>query len=432
MTVAAALGIFCVGMWATAAILEYWPALAFFAAAIVLQIAPAETVLSGFNSSTWWLLFGGMVVGNAIRHTGLGKRAGTHLSGLLGKRYFTVISGVALFSLALAFVMPSSMGRIVLLVPIVVSLAEHMGYDSNSNGRIGMLMAAALHQLKTFVAVAREGSITRASERLYLSQPAVSAHIKAIEETLGIILFERTARGMVLTNDGQRLLAKAEQTLGSHRELVEEATRIKGRLTGKLRIGGGSNSNTELVGRLLMGLAERCPEVEVIVQHGTSFDTLEGIRNGSLDAGFYNEPGEPEADLATIEAARFAIYLAAPRGLVTTSEPPDWQDLGDIPWIYPTCGPSCCGHAAENLFRRYQFRPQRTISIDRESVTRTLVAGGVGVGLLHEDTARQAQDKGEVDLICEAHESVRILFAYLASREKDPLLSAASAILVQG
>ena len=89
-----------------------------------------------------------------------------------------------------------------------------------------------IHQLKTFVAVAREGSITRASERLYLSQPAVSAHIKAIEDTLGLTLFARTPRGMALTGDGERLLAKAEQTLGAHRELVEEATRIKGRSRG--------------------------------------------------------------------------------------------------------------------------------------------------------------------------------------------------------
>ncbi|WP_202901423.1 LysR family transcriptional regulator [Nitratireductor aquibiodomus] len=63
-----------------------------------------------------------------------------------------------------------------------------------------------IQQLRTFVAVAREGSITRASERIHLSQPAVSAHIKAMEETLGLSLFERTPRGMILTGDGERCL----------------------------------------------------------------------------------------------------------------------------------------------------------------------------------------------------------------------------------
>ncbi|WP_411034846.1 LysR family transcriptional regulator [Shinella sp. BYT-45] len=286
-----------------------------------------------------------------------------------------------------------------------------------------------IHQLRTFVAVAREGSITRASERLYLSQPAVSAHIKAIEETFGITLFERTARGMVLTRDGQRLLAKAEETLGAHHALLSEAARIRGSLTGRLRIGGGSNSNSEPLGRLMTGLSERCPEVEIALKHGSSLDVLNGIRSGDLDVGFYNEPGEPGPDLATLEVARFAIFLAAPAGTVDISQPVDWQALGEMPWIYPTCGPSCCRTAAESLFLRYQFRPKRTIGIDRESVTRTLIAGGVGLGLLHADTAATARENREVDLIYKAHDGVRVLFANLAARESDPLITVAKSIL---
>lgn len=143
MAIAATLGVFCIGMWSTGAVPEYWPALAFFAAAIILRAAPTETVLSGFHSSTFWLLFGGMVLGHSIRHTGLGQRAAGLLAGLLGRRYAGVIAGTVLFSLALAFIMPSSMGRIVLLVPIVASLADRMGYGERSNGRTGMLVAAA-------------------------------------------------------------------------------------------------------------------------------------------------------------------------------------------------------------------------------------------------------------------------------------------------
>ena len=114
-----------------------------------------------------------------------------------------------------------------------------------------------IYQLKTFIAVARQGSITRASELLHLSQPAVSAHIKAIEDALGLSLFDRTPKGMSLTADGQRLRAKAEQTIAAHQELMDEATRSKGRLAGKLRLGAGSNSNNEAVGRLLTVLSER-------------------------------------------------------------------------------------------------------------------------------------------------------------------------------
>ncbi|MCG8361617.1 MAG: LysR family transcriptional regulator [Kiloniellales bacterium] len=288
-----------------------------------------------------------------------------------------------------------------------------------------------IHQLKTFVAVAREGSITRASERLYLSQPAVSAHIKAIEETLGLTLFERTPRGMSLTGDGERLLAKAEQTLGAHKALIEEAHRLKGRLTGRLRIGASGDASTAALGRLLTVLSERCPEVEVALQRGTSLDVLKGIRSGSLDAGFYNEAGEADDDLTTIEVSRFGIYLASPPGLAAAAPPLDWEALGDLPWICPNSN-TCCGQAAENLFEAHGIRPKRIISIDREDVTRTLIAGGIGVGLLHAETAKEAQASGEVELICEAQKSVRVLFAHLAGRAQDPLLSAVSAILRTG
>lgn len=288
-----------------------------------------------------------------------------------------------------------------------------------------------LYQLKTFVAVAREGSITRASELLHLSQPAVSAHIKAIEDTLELALFERTPRGMSLTPDGQRLLAKAEQTLAAHRDLMQEATRIKGNLRGKLRLGVGGNSNQAIAGRLVTLFAERHPDVEVVLKHGTSLDVLHGLRNGGFDAGFYNEVDAADPALATVEVARFGVYLAAPPRRIDVSEPLDWKALAEMAWIYPTSS-ACCGRAAETLFKTYQVRPKRVVSVDREDVTRSLIASGTGVGLLHAETAKEAQRLGEVELVVETPTRVKVLFAHLANRAQDPLLATAASVLREG
>lgn len=285
-----------------------------------------------------------------------------------------------------------------------------------------------IHQLKTFVTVAREGSITRASGLLHLSQPAVSAHIKAMEDTLGVSLFERTARGMSLTHDGQRLLAKAEQTLAAHDELMAEAMRSKGELRGKLRLGAGSNSGNEAIGVLLTVLSERWSGVEVDLKHRTSQEVLAGIRSGGLDAGFYNEPGEAPPDLETVEVAQFAIYLVAAPGVVAASRRVDWKAIAELPWIYPTES-ACCSRTAERLFASQRFRPRRIISADRQEVTRTLVVSGIGVGLLHADAARDAERRGEVELLFEAETRVRVLFAHLAGRAQDPVLAAASSIM---
>ncbi|MEP7052806.1 MAG: LysR family transcriptional regulator [Pseudomonadota bacterium] len=284
-----------------------------------------------------------------------------------------------------------------------------------------------IHQLKTFIAVAREGSITRASELLHLSQPAVSAHIKAIEDAFDLVLFERTARGMSLTLDGQRLLLKAEQTLAAHQALLTEATQLKGKLSGKLTFGVGSNTNHEALGKLLISLSERCPALDVALKHGSSQDVLVGLRNGSLDAGFYNEAAQPDSDLSTLEVSRFTIYVAARPGLAAVA-PLDWKALAALPWIYPPSS-ACCGRTAERLFATQHMRPKRVISVDREQVTRSLIVGGLGVGLLHEATAKDAQAKGEVELLFEAEPPARVLFALLESRAREPLLELAAELM---
>lgn len=288
-----------------------------------------------------------------------------------------------------------------------------------------------LYQLKTFVAVAREGSITRAAEVVHLSQPAVSAHIKELEDALGLALFERTSRGMSLTADGRRLLAKAEQTLAAHQALMEEAALSREALTGTLRLGVGSNTDHEAIGRLLTTMSERFPRVEVTLRHARSVEILAGLRNDTLDAGVYNEGAEADRDLATIELSRFKVFLVAARGAWDPSGPLDWKALADAAWIYPPAA-ACCGRAAEGLFKAHHLRPARIISVDTQAMIRTLVSSGLGVGLLHADTAEEARRAGEVEVLCEAAAPVRVLFARLASRAQDPVLSAATSIIQAG
>lgn len=285
-----------------------------------------------------------------------------------------------------------------------------------------------LHQLKTFVAVAREGSITRAAAAVHLSQPAVSAHVKEIEDTLGLTLFERTSRGMSLTADGRRLLTRAEQTLAAHQALMDEAARSRETLTGRLRLGVASSSNHEAVGRLLTTMAERFPGVDVTLRHARSTEIIAGLRSDAFDAALYNEGGEPDRDLATIEVSRFDVVLVAGKGFLDPSRPLEWNALAAVPWIYPPAA-ACCGRAAENLFRLHGIRPARVIGVDTQAMIRTLVASGIGVGLLHADSAEEARHAGEVEVLCEAAAPVRVLFARLASREHDPVLLAAASIV---
>ncbi len=129
------------------------------------------------------------------------------------------------------------------------------------------------------------------------------------------------------------------------------------------------------------------------------------------------------------DALGLTLFERTPRGMSLTADGQlDWPALAELPWVYPTAS-ACCGRAAERLFETHHIRPQRVIRVDREQVTRTLIAGGTAVGLLHADTAHDAVARGEVELVFETPTLVRVLFAHLASRAHDPLLAAASAIM---
>ncbi|MFV1528308.1 MULTISPECIES: SLC13 family permease [unclassified Phaeobacter] len=142
LAIVAALAVSAIGLWATGLVPEYWTALAFFLVAVVLGVAAPETIFSGFHSSTFWLLFSGLVLGAAIKHTALDKRAASVLALLPLRSYGGLLSGIVVFSVALAFVMPSSIGRIMILLPIISALAERVGFGPASNGRTGMLAVA--------------------------------------------------------------------------------------------------------------------------------------------------------------------------------------------------------------------------------------------------------------------------------------------------
>lgn len=133
-----------IGLWATARLPEYLVALLFFAAAAVLNLAPPDVLFSGFSSAAFWLVLSGFILGVAIRKVGLADRIARSLAGRLTGSWPRMVGGVVLLTYALAFVMPSNMGRIALLMPIVLALADRAGLAEGSRGRTALALAVGL------------------------------------------------------------------------------------------------------------------------------------------------------------------------------------------------------------------------------------------------------------------------------------------------
>ncbi|MAM72878.1 MAG: sodium:sulfate symporter [Tistrella sp.] len=129
---------------ATAAAPEAYAAILFFAGAAILGVAPPDTVFSGFHSGAFWLVLSGLVFGAAARHAGLADRLARQAAGVFGTSYAALIAGMVAAGVLLAFLVPAAVGRVALLVPIALALAERAGYDAGHPGRTGLVMAAAL------------------------------------------------------------------------------------------------------------------------------------------------------------------------------------------------------------------------------------------------------------------------------------------------
>ncbi|PMR77125.1 SLC13 family permease [Billgrantia endophytica] len=134
----------CIGLWATGWLPQWLTALVFFTLCTVGGVAPAETVFAGFGSAATWLVFAGLVIGAAIQYTGLGSSLARGIGPWLAGSYRKALIGVILLGLAMAFFMPSGMGRILLMVPILTTLADHLGYTPGERGHTGLILGGMM------------------------------------------------------------------------------------------------------------------------------------------------------------------------------------------------------------------------------------------------------------------------------------------------
>jgi DNA-binding transcriptional LysR family regulator len=280
-----------------------------------------------------------------------------------------------------------------------------------------------LYQLKTFVKVADEGNLTRAAEQLFTSQPAISAHIKALEEELGVELFQRTPKGMQLTPSGELLYRRAAGILVSADELKSAAQSLRDELVGELRLGVHTDFEFVRIASLLKNFANRHPRVQLHFLAGMSATNIPDVRKGNLDGGFFFGPAK-SADLAILELAQVPIKVVAPAAWREQVEQATPEALCALPWIYTS--QSCPFYALRNqMFGDYSCTPNKVAFVDSEDAIRELIRAGSGISLLRRDDAEQ-MERGGVGFIWPGEvPPMALSFAVQKRRINEPLIQAA-------
>lgn len=286
-----------------------------------------------------------------------------------------------------------------------------------------------LYQLKTFSAVAGEGHLTRAAEKLHASQPSVSAHIKALEGELGGRLFNRSRKGMLLTPEGRALLTKVEEILCSVSELTHEARRLQRELTGEVKVGLNVDPMMLKTSGFFSSMTTRHPGLSLSLVNSLSSRILEDIRKEELDGGYIL--GEnPFTGIETLTLERIPLTVVAPAAWQDRVSGKDWKALAGMPWILQEKGSSLRSFA-DDLIARHCLKPVKTVVAGNAATRASLLAAQAGLAMMRLCPAAEAEKRGEVTILPLPTISADLAFAYLAKRKEDPVIHAMLDVLRQ-
>ncbi len=237
------------------------------------------------------------------------------------------------------------------------------------------------HHLRYFRAIAREGGLTRAAERLRLSQSALSTQLRRLEEDLGQDLFLRQHKSLVLTEAGRIALDYAETIFRSGEELVDV---LKNRSPGRrqlLRIGAAATLSRNFQCSLLRPLVGR-EDVELVLRSGNLRDLLAQLRAHTLDAILSTQPVRRDAETDwhshLLDQQPVSLVGCRPRRGARFRYP---DDLRTTPLLLPSLD-SNIRAAFDLLLERFAIRPVIAAEVDDMAMLRLLAREGVGLALV--------------------------------------------------
>jgi DNA-binding transcriptional LysR family regulator len=253
-------------------------------------------------------------------------------------------------------------------------------------------------RLKVFRAVATQASFRKASEALHLSQPAVSQHIHALEEELGIRLFDRSGVRIALTPAGKLLLKYAERSARVLEEAKTALLRLEGEVSGMLHLGASTTIAQYILPRILGAFLKDNPKVTLSVVSGNTEQIVSSLLKGSVTLGMIEGPPMSK-EVHTEKFLDDRMVLIVPRSH-------EWSGMGNVPLAFLAQVPlllreqgSGSRRVVEQAFRKAGLplgQLQIAMELDSSEAILSGVEAGLGLGFVSEWAAAKALRLGAV------------------------------------
>ncbi len=253
-----------------------------------------------------------------------------------------------------------------------------------------------IRQLKAFMAIAEARTFTAAAQRIHYTQAALSMQIKQLEKEVGVPLFTRMPRRVVLTEAGERLLERAHHIMREHDAALAELAELAGAERGRLRLGSASGMvSADSLPPILKRLRRAHPHAEVSVSSGTSEELVKKILAGETDAAFVSLPVQArnvETELLTSDQL---VAIASPRHPLAGQRVVSAFALAGEKLILGERGGNT-RRLIDEFFAEAGLRPTVAMELSRQRAITNMVAADMGVGIVPLSVARDDVERGRL------------------------------------
>jgi DNA-binding transcriptional LysR family regulator len=253
-----------------------------------------------------------------------------------------------------------------------------------------------IRQLKAFLAIADAHTFTAAALRTHYTQAALSMQIKQLEKEVGVPLFTRMPRRVVLTEAGERLIERAHHIMREHDAALAELAELAGAKHGRLRVGSASGMvSADALPAILKKLRRAHPHADVSVSSGTSEGLVGKILAGELDAAFVSLPVQAHNVETEMLSQDQLVAIASPRHKIAAQRVVSAFALAGEKLILGERGGNT-RRLIDEFFAEAGLRPTVAMELSRQQAIKNMVAADMGVGIVPLSVAREDVERGRL------------------------------------